>query len=600
MTPAKQRPFDEELVRLRDMRAMMYLLRFAKESRGLFTIALLFLTLSSIAGVLSARTLGSLAQDGLIKGQLRQSVLFGTAIIFLEVASIVFTYYGRRILSQASLASVLRVRAALFEHLEALPMKFFDTQPQGRIVTRVTHDVETMESFFSQTLARLLNAIISLVVVLTAMLLLDIKVGLALAAAMIPALIVTWSVRNPVRHWNREFAIRNSAINAKLSEFLNGLPVIRALGIEDWSKKDFDLTIEHHLESAVRINRLNSWSRPLIMFLTSLPLALFIGFGGYGVIGGTLSLAVYISFIRLSERFLQPMNVISQEIHVVQTALANTERVASFLMNATEKDELGTEDTLQPDTLRGEIEFKHVHMSYDSTKFVLKDVSFTIKAGEKIGLAGRTGSGKTSTLALLSRLYEFQDGELRVDGMDIRKIHRERLRRAIGVVNQEAIVFEASLRENLLAGSELPEAEVLEACRTTGFARVMQANALTLDSIIYDQGANLSAGERQLLSLTRILIKDPSILILDEATANIDPDYERLVHEAVEKVMLGRTCFIIAHRLDTLKACNRLLVFRDGQLVEDGALDVLLANPNSYYKQLYDNSKKQEEPVLSS
>jgi ABC-type multidrug transport system fused ATPase/permease subunit len=595
-----ERPHEEKLVRLRDLKAMLYLLRFTEGSRGRFGFALFFLMLSSVAGVLSARALGSLAQDGLLKGELRASILLGSAIIALEVSAIAFTYFGRRILSQASLESVLRIRSALFDHLEVLPMKFFDTQPQGRIVTRVTHDVETMESFFSQTLARLLNAIISLVVVFVAMMLLDFRIGLILAAAMLPALAVTYLVRNPVRHWNREFAIRNSAINAKLSEFLNGLPVIRALGIEDWSRRDFDETVDHHLESAIQINRLNSWSRPLIMFLTSLPLALFIGFGGIGVIEGTLSLAVYISFIRLSERFLQPMNVISQEIHVVQTALTNTERVASFLLNPTEKEELGQEDLLEPARFEGKVEFKHVHMAYDAAKFVLKDVSFTIAPGQKIGLAGRTGSGKTSTLALLSRLYEFQDGEIRVDGMDIRKIRRERLRRAIGVVNQEAIVFEASLRENILAGSELNDAAVVEACNTTGFGRVMAANGLSLDSEIYDQGANLSAGERQLLSLTRILIKNPSILVLDEATANIDPHYERLVHDAVEKIMVGRTCFIIAHRLDTLRACDRILVFRDGQLAEDGPLDALLSNPNSYYKQLYDNAKKQEEPVLPS
>jgi ATP-binding cassette, subfamily B, multidrug efflux pump len=600
VTPATKHPFEEKLVRLKDLKAILYLLRFAKESQGLFALAISFLMLSSVSGVVAARALGSLAQDGLVEGQLRLAIQLGALIIALEISSILFTYFGRKILSQASLASVLRIRSALFEHLENLPMKFFDTQPQGRIVTRITHDVETMESFFSQTLARLLNAIISLVVVLTAMLLLDFRIGALLALTMIPAIIATWAVRTPVRNWNREFAIRNSAINSKLSEFLNGLPVIRSFGIEEWSKKDFDNTVDHHLEAAVKINRLNAWSRPLIMFLTSLPLALFIGFGGYGVIDGTLSLAVFVSFIRLSERFLQPMNVISQEIHVVQTALTNTERVASFLVNPTEADELGTEDTLRPEFFRGEVEFRHVHMGYDPNKPILKDVSFLVRAGEKIGLAGRTGSGKTSTLALLSRLYEFQDGELRIDGMDIRKIHREHLRRAIGVVNQDAIVFEADLRENLLAGSQASDDFVLQACETTGFARVIRANGLTLDSSIYDQGANLSAGERQLLSLTRILIKNPSILILDEATANVDPAYEELVHQAVEKIMIDRTCFIIAHRLDTLRACSRILVFRDGHLVEEGPLKTLLANPNSYYKQLYDSSQKQEEPVLSS
>jgi len=581
---------DENLVKLKDFKAILYLLRFTSKDRGLFIFALAQLTVSSIVGVASARALGLLAEEGLSKGSLETSIRMGTIIIVCEIAAIAFTYFGRRTLSEASLRSVLRIRSALFTHLNQLPMRFFDTQPQGRIVTRITHDVETMESFFSQTLARLLNAIISLTVVLTAMIILNWQLGLMIAACMLPAMLVTFLVRNSVRKWNREFAIRNSAINAQLSEYLNGVPVIRSFGIEAWTQNEFDQTVSKHLEAAIHINRLNAWSRPLIMFLSSLPIALLIGFGGIRVLEGGLALGMFISFVRLVERFLQPMNVISQEIHVVQTALTNTERVASFLQHATEEKVFGIEDTIEPLHFHGDIVFDDVVMGYDPEVPVLKGVSFHIRAGEKIGLAGRTGSGKTSTLALLSRLYEFQKGDILVDGQSIRNIRRSTLREAIGVVNQDAIVFKAKLRENLQAGLSVSDEDLIQACHTTGFDRVMKKNGMNLDTEIYDQGANLSAGERQLLSLTRILIKNPKILVLDEATANIDPIYEELVHQAVEKVMTSRTCFIIAHRIDTLKNCDRILVFKEGRLQEEGSLDDLLSRTDSYYKKLYDTS----------
>jgi ATP-binding cassette, subfamily B, multidrug efflux pump len=582
---------DEKLIKLKDSKAMLYLLRFAVKDKLYFSISFFLLMASSLAGVFSARALGALAEKGLAEGALKTSVYLGVTIIVCEVASILLTYLGRRELTAASLRSVLRVREALFDHLEALPMKFFDQQPQGRIVTRLTHDVDTMEGFFSQTLARLANAIITLVVVLTAMLILDWQIGLLICLAMIPAWILTFAVRGPVRRWNREFAIRNSTINARLGEYLNGIPVIRSFGLEKWSKNSFDQTVDNHLEAAISINKLNAWSRPLIMFFTSIPLALFIGIGGWNVIEGALSIGIFISFIRLCERFLHPMNVISQEIHVVQTALTNTERVASFLKHPTEDSELGSQDEIFSTQIKGEILFNNVTMGYDPQNPVLRGVTFQVKAGEKIGLAGRTGSGKTSTLALLSRLYEYQDGNIQIDGIDIRKIHRETLRNFIGVVNQDAIVFEATLKENLLAGTDKTEAEVIQACETTGLTKIMEANKLNLDSLIYDQGANLSAGERQLLSLTRILLKNPSILVLDEATANIDPFYESIIHDAVEKVMKNRTCFIIAHRLETLKTCDRIFVFKDGQLAEEGPLESLLNNPHSHYTQLYNSSQ---------
>ncbi|NCN41289.1 ABC transporter ATP-binding protein, partial [bacterium] len=329
MSQGPQENFEERVVHLKDLKAFFYLLQYGKGDRGLFITAILFLFFASLTGVLSARVLGELAQT-IQSSALNESYKWGACIIVLEVSAIVLLYYGRRWLAKASLNSILRVRKALFNHIQNLPMKFFDTQPQGRIVTRITHDVDTMESFFTSTLARLSNAIITFFVVFIAMVIVDWRIGCMITASMIPVFILTYLVRQPLRKWNREFSRRNAMINAKLSEFLNGIPVIRAFGVEAWSKREFDSVVNHHLEAAIKINQLNSWSRPLIMFLTSLPLAFFIGFGGMAVINATISLAVFVTFVRLAERFLQPMSVISQEMHVVQSSLINTERVASF------------------------------------------------------------------------------------------------------------------------------------------------------------------------------------------------------------------------------------------------------------------------------
>ncbi len=586
--------FEERLIHLKDLKAFVYLLKYGKGDKNLFFSAISFLFFSSLTGVISARILGELAQT-IKTSSLDASYKWGLAIIALEISSIVLLYFGRRWLAKASLNSILRIRQALFTHIQCLPMKFFDTQPQGRIVTRITHDVDTMESFFTSTLARLSNAIITFVVVFCTMIIVNWQIGLIITASMIPVFVITYIIRQPVRKWNREFSIRNSMINAKLSEFLNGIPVIRAFGVEDWSKREFDSVVNYHLHSAIQINRLNSWSRPLIMVLTSLPLAFFIGFGGIAVINNTIDIAVFVTFIRLAERFLQPMSVISQEMHVVQTSLINTERVASFLHNPSEEKVLGKNGSIQADSIQGSIKFDCVDMSYERAKRVLKNVSFNVTAGEKIGLVGRTGSGKTTALALLSRLYEFQSGQILIDNEDIRNFDRDSLRERIGVVNQDSIVFEASLRDNILAGSNLSDEQVQKACEETGLADIMRSNQLNLDSIIYDQGSNLSAGERQLLSLTRILLKNPSILVLDEATANIDPKIEKLIQKAIEKLLVGRTCLIIAHRLETLKHCDRIFVFKSGELIEEGKAVVLENTVGSYYRELILSAKRQED-----
>ena len=307
--------------------------------------------------------------------------------------------------------------------------------------------------------------------------------------------------------------------------------------------------------------------------------------GGARVFAGTMSIGLFVTFIRFCERFSRPISALAQEIHTIQTAFTNAERITHFLTRPTEADALGPDGTRVAHPLKGEISFKNVVMSYDGSKTVLKNLNFNVEPASKIGFAGRTGSGKTTTLGLLARLYEFQEGEILVDGVSIREYSRSSLRSQIGYVSQDVVIFKGSVRENLAFGSAIQDSALVGACNRTGLTEILRTRGLTLDTLLLDQGANLSFGERQLLALTRVLVKNPSLLIMDEATANIDPGYEKLVSQAVESLMKGRTCFFIAHRLATLRDCDSILVFRDGQLVERGNHDKLL-NEGGYYSEL--------------
>ncbi len=576
--------------------SLKLLLNFARPYKWFFIFALGLLIISSSLGVWGAYALGQLAES--LLGATQKIWFWGWLVLILELLSVLSQYLGRRVLGFKAAKALLDIRTALFQKLTELPLKYYDTQPLGRIVTRVTHDVETLDDFFTGSFARLLSSVITLIVVFISMLATNYKLGFLMSLAAIPAFLVSIGIRGRIRHWNIEMAKKNSSINALLSEYLSGFGVIRAFGLESWSQKQFDKKVDEHLYVSLRFNITNAWSRPIILFLCYLPLLVLIFWGGKSVFAGTLSLGLFVAFVRYSERFSRPILAIAQEIHMVQTALVNIERIASILNQPTEL-ELFKESSPKHNhsesiqKLTGPIEFKNVFMSYQNSSdsnWVLKNVSFQVQPGEIIGLAGATGSGKTTTLALLSRLYDFQKGEILINGKDIRQFLPTQIRAKIGYVSQDVVIFKGTLRENLCAGHTPTDSEILNTCRMTGLLGIMSQRNLTLDSEILDLGANLSQGEKQLIALTRVLALNPEILVLDEATANIDPELELTIQNATHEVMKNRTCFMIAHRLSTLSKCHRIFVFNNGELVEQGTQSALF-DQHGYFYQLMTQSQ---------
>lgn len=572
--------------RISDFAAFVSLFEYAKGFYKPLTIGLAFVLTSSVVGIIGARLVGFLVDDGLKAGNMNAAIKFAALTLGFELFSIMVVWQGRKLISYATSHTIFNVRAKLFQHLQLLPLGFYDRQPQGRIVTRITHDVEGVEQFFSNSLGRLVQSALTATMAMIAMVVTYPKLGVILIGSMVPAVLFIYFTRELVRTTNRRMSSKSSACNAKLSEFINGLEVIRAFGMEKWANSRYEDAVGEHEQSQLAANNLFAWSRPFVSFLCTLPLVGLVWFGGKAMLGGTITIGIFVAYIRYCERFFMPIMTLAREIHVIQQAFTSAERVASFLKHETEIKELGEDGPYrgEPGSLKGDVIFKDVGMYYNKDQWVLNDLSFHIKSGEKIGLVGTTGCGKTTTVSLLSRLYEYQAGDILLDSKSIREYERNFLREQIGFVSQDVIIFRGTLRQNLTTDEGLSDEAIIECCKNTGLFKVMTDTGINLDSEILEGGSNLSIGERQLVALTRVLVRNPSVLVLDEATANIDPGYEEIIHDAVERAMDGRTCLIIAHRLDTLKACDRILVFEKGQLIEEGSEAQLQAAKGHFYK----------------
>lgn len=554
-----------------DLKSLFFLLGYSKPERWRYSAGFTMVFISAFVAILSARWMGFLVEDGLLPKVWDVSVKWAIGIFVLEAMSVFMGWWGRKILAESASRTILAIRQSLFDHLQLLPVSYYDRQPQGRIITRVTHDVEAIEDFFAAVLGRLFAAVMLAAIAAAGMIITNWKLGLLSLLAMVPAVWLVFATRNQVRDVNRNMSRLSSMLNARLAEYLSGIPVIRSFGLEKWSQERYNESVDEYLGAHLKANFLYSWSRPLISFFCSLPLVAVVWAAGYQILAGTLGVGIFAAFIRYADRFFNPMQMLAREIHLIQQALTNSERVSVFLQEAAEEKVLGGDGDVKDVKLDGAVTFDNVSMAYAGENWVLKNVSFDLKPGECVGLVGTTGSGKTTTVSLLSRLYPYQKGMITLDGRNLADYERAFLRRSIGFVSQETILFRGSLRLNLTLEESFDEADIQRAVDLTGLGKVMRAAGMTLDSLVLDGGSNLSTGERQLVSLTRILLRDPALLVLDEATANVDPGYEKIIQDALRVVMKGRTCLIIAHRLHTLDICDRILVFKNGELVEEGS-----------------------------
>lgn len=565
------------------IKSFLFLYRFTVNYRKFLFLSFSMLVFYSVLSMVSGHFIGRLVGDALAKQKWQLAIEFSAIVLGAELTALIVHYFGRKILAKNSSFVILNIRKKLFDKLSYLPMSFYDRWPQGRIVTRLTHDVEGVEQFFTESLGRFLTATFMACASIIAMLVTDFRIGIILVISMLPALIIVLITREKVGVLSRAISKKSSQVNSRLSEFVDGIFVIRSFALEGWSHEIFTESVEEYVDASLDANKFYSWSRPLVSFLCGLPILLLLWFGGTKVIAGTMSLAVFVAFIRYCERFFFPVLMLFREIHVIIQAFTNAQRVANFLASEEENEKFTHNGKFHKHEIKGEIQFKDVWMGYNDDQYAIKGLNLEVHKGQKVGIVGSTGSGKTTVISILSRLYDFQKGDIRIDDVSLRDWDIYELRSQIGLVSQDVTIFQGTLRENLTVDPDISDEKIMDIASHTGLEKVMDRSGLTLNSKIYDGGANLSAGEKQVISLTRICLLDPHILILDEATANVDPYYEAILHDAIEYLMKGKTSFIIAHRLDTISECDRILVFDHGELVEDGGPDELLAQKGKFY-----------------
>jgi ATP-binding cassette subfamily B multidrug efflux pump len=571
-----------------DLTGVFTIFIWGREFRLPLAASLLMIVISSACTMSAAWFLGHLVQL-LMQSQDRWQIqLHVWGFLGFEATAIAFQYFGRIKLATVTTRITTKIRYELFRRMTELPISYFDTQPLGRTLTRMTNDVEGIENFFGGTLARILISMIQMMAVLVAMIAVDIRFGLITVAACIPSIIISVVTRTPVREALRVYKRRSAQTNARLAEFLNGLAIIKVFGLERWTDSLMRQDVRALYDAGMRNMHLNSVIRPAVVIFCFLPTLFALWIGGREVLAGTLEMAVLVTFVRFCERFMGPVRTISQEIQLVQEALVSTERVRQMLAEPTEINVLGV-DGKWTEAIAGKVEFRDVSLEYLAGIAALKSVSFVAEAGKQTALVGHTGSGKSSTIHLIPQFYPIKRGQILIDDVDIRTFKRSHLRSQIGYVSQDIVVFRGSIRDNLISAihsdRKTSDEMLMAACERTGLLPTILRNQGGLDFQLLDEGANLSMGERQLIAITRMLLKDPAILILDEATASIDEASEALVQDAIKTLVKGRTCFTIAHRLNTVIDAEQILVYNGGRIIAAGRHAQLLQSC-AYYCEL--------------
>lgn len=478
------------------------------------------------------------------------------------------------------------LRREIFVHLQRLSIPYFDRHPVGRLVTRVTSDVETLNELLSAGFVTVIGDVLTLIAIMTLMLTMDWRLALV-AFAVMPLVWLTAVVfRKHVREAFRDIRTRLARLNSYLQEHLAGMRVVQLFGREKETWDGFDRVNADHLEAHLRSITIYAVFLPLMEVLTSVSLALLLWYGGFRSLGGTLTVGILAAFIQLTRRFFQPLQDLSEKFNLLQSAMASSERIFTLLDQGVTVPAPAAPLAL-PRPHRGEVRFEEVWFRYsEDGPWVLRDVSFTASPGRTLALVGYTGAGKTTIISLLLRFYDVTRGRITVDGVDVRELDPRDLRRLIGFVQQDLFLFTGDILRNLVLDTGVTEARAREAARRVGADRFIERLPTQYAHVLGERGRSLSVGERQLLSFARALALDPAILVLDEATSSVDAESEALIQRALKELMAGRTSIVVAHRLSTILHADEILVLHHGEVRERGDHRALLA-AGGLYERLY-------------
>ena len=565
--------------------ALLHLLSYMKPYAGWMVLSLILVLALTGFDLYRPALIGDAIDNFEAQGD--YNVILNTAWKYgiVLIVSFIFNVAQTWILQKTGQKIILTVRRELYVHIQSLSSRFFDLTPVGKLVTRVTNDVEALNEMYSGILVRLFRNIVKIIGLAVVMIALD--KGLALISFVLLPVVMVFTVvfRIISRKTYRIVRTKLTDINTFLSENISGMRIIQIFGrearkFEEFKDKDYKLYRAHYREMMVF-----AIFRPLIYILSVISLIIVLGVGSNEVLNSAISIGTLYMFAQYIQQFFEPIQELAEQFSTLQSSIASAEKIFTILSEEPQVKE--DENPIVLPKVLGRIEFDHVWFAYDGENYVLRDVSFVIEPGQKVAFVGATGAGKSSILNLIGRYYDVQKGHIYIDGVDIRKISKKQLRSAIGQMQQDVFIFEGTVESNIRLYDDIPLKDVKEAAEYVNASYFIEKLPHGYEEPVTERGATFSAGERQLLSFARTLAHKPAILVMDEATANIDTETELLIQEALEKLMKGRTTIMVAHRLSTIQHADCIMVMHKGKIRERGTHQELLAQ-NGIYKKLYE------------
>ena len=581
------RGFGGPIVKAKDKKGTMKRIwRYMERQKMALIASIIFVILSTLLGLLGPYLIGVIIDEYIIPKDIDGTLRLLALLAAVYSAAAVFTWLQTLLMVRVSLGTIRVLRQDLFDKLQTLSLRFFDKRTHGDLMSRVTNDIDSLNNALSQSVIQIFSSILMVSGVAIAMFSLNWVLAIV-TLLIIPVMmfttkkIITYSSSNFIKR-QRDLG----ELNGFIEESISGNEVITLFGKEEKMFTKFSGVNERLRFSAMAADTVSGFLGPINNFINNLGLGLVIGIGAVMTVQGMASVGIIAAFVTYSRQFFRPINQLSSLLNMFQSAIAGAERVFE-IMDET-PDLVDQDDARVIHSLKGDVEFSHVHFSYEDGKPILKDIHFKARAGEKIALVGPTGSGKTTIINLLMRFYDVNSGEITIDGGNIRDYKISELRKKIGIVLQDTFLFSGTIMENIRYGRlEAADEEVIAAAKMASAHGYIKHLPMQYHTPITSGGSNLSQGQRQLLAIARAILADSDILILDEATSSIDTRTEIEIQKGLNRLTEGRTSFVIAHRLKTIENADRILVIDQGEIIESGTHQELLQKKSFYYS-LYD------------